>query len=460
MIRALITFWNLHRISILLVVLGLVFYGVFGYELNRSDSIRLVTLFAALFFLSYKLIQFEKWNLRFMVGSGLLFRAVLLFALPNLSQDFYRFIWDGNLILEGLNPYLLTPDDWMARGGPAFPAASELYQGMGNLSGAHYSNYPPVNQYFFALCAYLGGQTILGSVISMRVLIVLADLGILYFGRRILKKINRAPHLIFWYFLNPLVIIELTGNLHFEGVMLFFFVLAMFLIVSGKWFLAVIPYAFSIGIKLIPLLFLPLLLPLLGWKKVSGFYLGIALVLGIMLYPLYFPEFSDHYSQTLRLWFSNFEFNASLYNLTEWVAVSQGAKPWEFIKEYGAIIPVITAVTALIVCAHPIVRHSKYWFGAALLVICVYYFLATTVHPWYIIFPLLLSTFTNFRFMYLWSATIVLSYTAYGVEGVEERPWVLIVEYTAVFGFLIYEIIRNKRDLSAIAKNHVRTPAD
>ena len=62
--------------------------------------------------------------------------------------------------------------------------------------------------------------------------------------------------------------------------------------------------------------------------------------------------------------------------------------------------------------------------------------------------------------MYLRSATIVLSYTAYGVEGVEERPWVLIVEYTAVFGFLIYEIIRNKRDLSAIAKNHVRTPAD
>ncbi|MGB5653643.1 MAG: mannosyltransferase, partial [Robiginitalea sp.] len=263
MIRALITFWNLHRISILLVALGLVFYGVFGYELNRSDSIRLVTLFAALFFLSYKLIQFEKWNLRFMVTSGLLFRAVLLFALPNLSQDFYRFIWDGNLILEGLNPYLLTPDAWMARGGPAFPEVSELYEGMGSLSSANYSNYPPVKQYFFALCVYLGGQTVLGSVISMRLMIILADLGILYFGRRVLKKINRAPHLIFWYFLNPLVIIELTGNLHFEGVMLFFFILAMFLMVSGKWFLAVIPYALSIGVKLIPLLFLPLLLPLL-----------------------------------------------------------------------------------------------------------------------------------------------------------------------------------------------------
>jgi hypothetical protein len=297
-------------------------------------------------------------------------------------------------------------------------------------------------------------------VIGMRVIIILADLGILYFGRRILKKINRAPNLIFWYFLNPLVIIELTGNLHFEGVMLFFFVMAMYLILSGKWFLAVFPYAISIGIKLIPLLFLPLLLPLMGWKKALGFYLGAGLLLGAFLYPLYFPEFGDHYSQTLRLWFSNFEFNASLYNLAEWVAVSKGAKPWEFIEQYGAFVPGLTALVTIIVCTHPILKMPKYWFGGALLVICVYYFLATTVHPWYVIFPLLLSTFTNFKFMYFWSATIIISYIAYAGEAVEERSWVMFLEYAPVFGFLIYELIRNKRNLSAIAKNQVRSPAD
>jgi hypothetical protein len=459
-IRTLKTFWNLHRIAILLVILGLIFYGVFGYELVRTDSVRLVALYAALFFLTYKLIQFEKWNLRFIVTAGLLFRAVLLYALPNLSQDFYRFIWDGTLILEGLNPYLNTPDQWMAQGGLAFETASELHAGMGNLSRENYSNYPPVHQYFFALCVYLGGKTILGSVISMRVMIILADLGILYFGRRILKKINRAPNLIFWYFLNPLVIIELTGNLHFEGVMLFFYVVAMYLILSGKWFLSVLPYALSIGIKLIPLLFLPLLLPLLGWKKALGFYLGVALILGAFLYPLYFPEFSDHYSQTLRLWFSNFEFNASVYNIAEWAAVLQGAKPWEFIEQYGAVVPALTALVTLIVCTHPILKMPKYWFGGALVVICVYYFLATTVHPWYVIFPLLLSTFTNFKFMYFWSATVILSYIAYSGEIVEERSWVLFLEYASVFGFLIYELIRNKRNLAAIAKNQVRTPSD
>ena len=452
MSRALLTFWNLHRVSVLLLLLSALFYAAFAYDLERAESVKLITLYGALFFLCYKLIQFEKWNLRFMVVSGLLMRAVFLLALPNLSQDFYRFIWDGRLVLEGLNPFTLTPDAWMAQGGPPIEGADTLHEGMGTLSASHFSNYPPVNQYFFAAAAYLGGKTLLGPVIAMRAMIILADLGIFYFGRRILRKINRAPNMIYWYFLNPLVIIELTGNLHFEGVMLFFFVLALFLILTGKWVLGTLPYALSIGVKLFPLLFLPLLLPLLGWKRSALFYLGTALFLALGIYPLYFPEFTANYAATLKLWFSNFEFNAGLYNAVEWVAVWQGAKPWEFIKAYGAVVPAITALTTLAASAHPAMKQPKYWFSGALLVSCLYFFTATTVHPWYIIFPLLLGVFTNYRFVILWSATVILSYAAYGTSDVQERPLILLVEYLPVFGFLCYEILRNNKNLLLPAK--------
>ena len=59
MSAALQTFWNLHRISILMLLLSALFYLIFGYDLAREDSIKLIALYAALFFLCYKLIQFE-----------------------------------------------------------------------------------------------------------------------------------------------------------------------------------------------------------------------------------------------------------------------------------------------------------------------------------------------------------------------------------------------------------------
>lgn len=444
--RALVTFWNLHRIPILMLLLSMGFYAAFAYDLQRPDSVKLLGLYGALFFLCYKLIQFEKWNFRLLVAAGVLFRLVFLLAIPNLSQDFYRFLWDGSLMAEGINPYLLTPDQWMGQASIPVPGAAILHEGMGGLSARNFSNYPPVNQYFFGLARWLGGESITGAVVGLRLLVLLADVGILYFGRRMLRHLNKAPHLIFWYFLNPLVIIELTGNLHFEGVMLFFFILAVFLTIRYGWAWGAVPYALSIGVKLMPLMLLPLILPLLGLRRAAGFYLLTAAALAALCYPLYFPEFPDHYLQTLRLWFSNFEFNAGIYNLAEYIAVTRGERPWEFIEAYGSYVPWVTAATALLVCLHPKMREGRSWFTGALAVVTVYYLASAVVHPWYLTFPLLLSLFTRMRYMILWSALVFLSYAAYSGPAVSESTVLLLIEYIAVIGFLIYEIVKYRRE--------------
>jgi hypothetical protein len=441
-----ITYWKLHKVPLFLALLSLALYYTFAYHLERTDFIKLLTLFAALFFICYKLVLFEKWNFKFLLGIGILFRLVFLVAEPNLSQDFYRFIWDGDLVKNFINPYLNVPNSLINQPDLIIANAQELYDGMGSLSVKHYSNYPPLNQLLFALASLLGGNTILGSIIVMRGTIILADIGIVYFGRKLLKNINQSPHLIFWYFLNPLILIELTGNLHFEGVMLFFFVWSLYLLSVHKWQWAAVIYACSISVKLVPLLFLPLFLTHFKIKKTILFYTIIGVTSLLLFAPFYSSEFISNYSKTIALWFSNFEFNAGLWNVIKHIGIQFDAKPWELIKTYGKITAILTIIIVLLFTFLRKNQKLSVLLSSMLWVLTLYYVMSATVHPWYVIFLVVLTAFTKYRFAFIWSAAIVLSYFAYSLADFEENLWLLGIEYLVVFSFLIYELVayRNK----------------
>ena len=430
-----------------------VFYYTIAFHLVRTDFVKLITLFGGLFFLCFKLIQFEKWNFKFLLIVGVLFRLVFLLTEPTLSQDYFRFIWDGELILNSINPYIHLPNTLIEQIDLGIANAQQLHQGMGELSARHYSNYPPLNQLLFALASFFGGKSILGSVIGMRILIILSDIGILYFGRKLLKNLNLSPHLIFWYYLNPLVIIELTGNLHFEGVMLSLFVISLYLLSIDKWKLAAVLYALSISIKLVPLLFLPLFLTYFGFKRSMGFYGIIGIVSILLLAPFYSPEFLSNYTDTVGLWFSNFEFNAGFYNSIEQLGLQFELKPWKLIKTYGKITPFVIILLVLLITFFRKNQQLSVLISSMLLILTAYYFLATTVHPWYVVFLVLLSIFTRYRYSIIWSLMIVLSYFAYSQENFKEHLGILAIEYIAVYGFLIFELFKFKGQNLLIRKN-------
>lgn len=449
----LFTYWRLHKIPILLALLSLGFYYTFAYHLNRTDFIKLISLVAALFFLCYKLIQFEKWNFKFLLFVGLLFRLIFLFAVPNLSQDFYRFIWDGELVRNFINPYLEVPNTLVVQQDIVIANAQELYSGMSELSAKHFSNYPPLNQLIFGLATLLGGKSILGSLVAMRTIIILSDIGIFYFGRKLLKNLNLSPHLVFWYFLNPLIIVELSGNLHFEGVMLFFFLTSLYLLSLKKWLFAAVLYALSIAVKLIPLMFLPLFIKNLGIKKSALFYM-VVLVTSLAIWaPFLSSDFLANYSKTLGLWFSNFEFNAGFYNVVKEIAVRFEAKPWELIKTYGKIIPyTIVGIVTLLTFVRKN-QHLPTLISSMLWILTAYYVLAATVHPWYIIFLVLLTIFTEYRFSLVWSFLVFLSYYAYSQSDFKEHLGILSIEYIFVYGFLIFEFFRHYAQNLLFRKN-------
>ena len=151
-----------------------------------------------------------KNNFKFLVYTAFIFRAIFILAIPNLSQDFYRFIWDGRMILEGFNPYLYTPESFLIQSQVPVAEAEALYAGMGTLNGSHFTNYPPLNQLCFFIASIFAGKSILGSAIVLRLIIISADFGTLYFGKKILEKLKIPAYNIFWYILNPFILIELT----------------------------------------------------------------------------------------------------------------------------------------------------------------------------------------------------------------------------------------------------------
>ncbi|MCX2838144.1 polyprenol phosphomannose-dependent alpha 1,6 mannosyltransferase MptB [Salinimicrobium sp. MT39] len=442
-------FINLHKIPLLIFLSCCAFYLAFAYDLERTDFFKFLTLWGGLFFLSWKFFQMQRYNWKILLTAAIIFRLLFLIAAPNLSQDFFRFIWDGRLLLEGINPYLMTPAEYFSSGDLPFSGAQELYEGMGSLSAGNPTNYPPLNQLFFALASLLGGNSILGSIIWLRIFIIAADIGIFYFGRKLLRNLKLPENNIFLYLLNPLIIIELTGNLHFEGVMLFFLLAALYLLQCQKWLFSALFFSCSIAVKLIPLIFLPLLIRKLGWKKALGYYAATGIILLLIFLPFLSGVFAENFFSSINLWFQKFEFNASIYYLIRWIGYE--VEGYNIIGYAGPALAGVVFVSILLMAILERNHKMRGLLTSIMFSMVIYLLLATTVHPWYLATPLLLSVFTRYKFMQVWSLMVVLSYFAYSQPDFEENLWFITVEYVVVFGVMFYEIFGHK---------NVKFPAD
>ena len=184
---------------------------IVGFWVPRTDFYLTVTLFTFLFSLQYVLRNMEfLWVLIL----GFFVRFILCFSIPALSDDFYRFIWDGILNIKGINPYFYKPSELIAQ----FPSLRFLYEDLN--SPDYYSVYPSINQYIYSIGVLVGRGSLYWSTVVMKLLMLGAECVTVYAFIFLCKGLAINKQNIIWYVLNPLVVLEFCGNLHFEGFMI------------------------------------------------------------------------------------------------------------------------------------------------------------------------------------------------------------------------------------------------
>ena len=423
-----------HRLW-LVIAASAILYFYFAYFLERTQTLHISIVYTALFGLYLWTInnRWEVKDVQLLLYAAIAFRVLLLASFPNLSDDIYRFVWDGRLIHAGINPFAHLPSYYIENGISINGLSPELYSKLN--SPNYFTIYPPFAQFVFWLSAAPTDSVLLSAAI-IRVLIIAAEVGTIFIGLKLLKKWKLPERNILIYALNPLVILELTGNLHFEAFMIFFLVGGIYLMFQSKIIHSAGFLALSIAAKLLPLMLLPALLKKLKVKKALVLYALLGLFIAVLFMPLLNAEFINGMRNSIGLYFQKFEFNGSIYYLVR--EYGYWDRGYNIIETAGKDLALYSLIGILAISfLYPKKLSVTYpW----LLILTFYLLMSTTVHPWYITTLVMLSIFTKYRYAILWSFLIFFTYSGYMVNGFQEQLWITVVEYVAVIGFMFYEI--------------------
>jgi len=408
-----------------------------GYIPSQDDFILIIGLYAPLFVLyliTYRLFTTHK-DILFFVFIALFVRFCLLFAFPNLSDDIYRFLWDGHLTLRGVNPFFYTPAEWMEMP----DGQSEVFQGLFPFlnSPEYYSVYPPVCQSIFAFVVKCFPDSFFWASVLIKLFFLVAELITIYILLKLVKQLGIQQKRVLLYALNPLIIIELSGNLHFEAIMIFFLVIALWSFYRNRSKLFGIFMACSIGTKLLPLMFLPFFLRRLSLRDMIWAFVSGILALSLFTFPFFDLQVVTRFTSSIELYFQKFEFNASIYYVFRWLGYQW--KGYNLIQSLGPLLSYLTIAIILIMAWRERTMDLHHFLKASLLTFTAYLLLATTVHPWYLSIPILLSVFTYYRYPVFWSGLIFFTYINYSYQPYHENLWIVAGEYLIVLSIFVME---------------------
>jgi len=267
--------------AIFLVLLGCVSVVLYRAGLSAS-GVSGIRFFMKIAFVQSAIYLVAAWivirarssnsTLLIAIAFAIVFRLSILFAPPYLSDDIYRYVWDGRVQAAGINPYRYIP----AAPELAHLRDETIYPKINRKDWAH-TIYPPAAQAVFFVTTRISE-----SVTWMKATMLLFELVTFWAVAQLLALLGRPRQLLLMYAWHPLVVWEFAGSGHLDAISIAFIALA-FLAWQRKSDLgAGFSLACATLVKLFPVVLVPTVLKRDRWRIAPVF--AATIIIGYLAY--------------------------------------------------------------------------------------------------------------------------------------------------------------------------------
>lgn len=353
--------------------------------------------------------------------AGLAFRVTVFFSPPSLSDDVYRYLWDGRVQSARINPYDQAPDDpalaWMR---------DENHASINHRSVP--TIYPPLAQVAFRLAAVVSP-----TVMAQRLVFLGFDVAVVILLTRYLRRKGLPAERVLLYAWNPLVVVEFSSSGHLDSMALFFLMAGLFTAEAGQPLRAGALFGLSFLGKLAAMPLVPWMIVMAPLRRSLASFAAVVAAgyAGYLLWPSI--EIQRNLFAGATTYARSWYFNAGLYAMLAETAPLSGAALKAFLL--GLMVTLSFWMAARFRRDQLLAYTGILW---ALLV-----FVSPVVHPWYVVWLVPFLCFYP-----LWSGLALTGLTAlsyvvldvYSRTGVWDLPdWVPWIEYGVPLALLAVE---------------------
>ena len=351
---------------------------------------------------------------------ALCFRLIGISGFPVLEDDFYRYLWDGRMLVETGSPYTQAPADFF----DAENIDAKFEEILGHIN---YPNivtvYGPVCQFVFAISYLLAP----GEVWLLQLIFGLFDFAL------ILLLLRLAPaKWVLLYAWSPLIIKEFAYSAHTDILGVFFLFAALLAKRSSNYLLSALLLSLAVGSKVFAIILVPFLLGF-NWRNWLYFFAGILLI------TLPFSSLDPWLPGGLTAMANQWLFNAPFYQILFTVLPPLWVK---FI-----MLMIFVSLWCLYVWRFnwkdkDLIPRGDYLYG--ILFLCM-----PVVNAWYMVWLLPFAVIFPSRWPWTASVSVLLCYVV-GSQPEQPLPlMILIIEYGLIGIALFFDL--NKKNKYRLA---------